>query len=597
MPCTCIASCKQWLTGTNFFVYWSHFLSAWGDRMWSFGVGLFLINISPESLQLTAAYGLSIGLSVLLFGALVGDIVDASPRLKAAQIALVLQNVFVVVCAVVVYLFLVFRTEILSYGSWTTYVMYTVIIILSILSTLTSMARKIAVEKDWIVEMCGKDFDRLATMTATLRRIDLATQVLAPIATGLIMSFVGVHFGALFIGGWNLCSVVIEYYFLWKVYNTVPALKRKKDLKKSQVVAQDQDNEELPALEAEDTAEGFKVLKAGGDPQSTSKEDTSGITDGKKSEQKASTLDIMEQLSPGHSEQVQNEDEEKNKRQECRCPRMFNSLERLYRGWPVYASYNVLHAGIALACLYMTVLGFDSVTIGYAKMQGVSEGMVGLTMGISALFGIFGTFMYPVMRRRLGLTRTGIFGFSFEIMSLIFCVVSVWMPGSQFNFIRAFSYDSGLTPSNCTQDPNELRSYNQSYNATLDVNATETCNEDNGQPESYLSIALLLTGISMARFGLWIADLSITQLFMERVLESERGKVNGVQSSLNQLMDMCKFLMVVLAPYEHQFGLLVLISFIFICIGWLFYAFFLHKDRGHFFHFEKCLIGCGKVSA
>lgn len=84
-------------------------------------------------------------------------------------------------------------------------------------------------------------------------------------------------------------------------------------------------------------------------------------------------------------------------------------------------------------------------------MQGVSEGMVGLTMGISASFGIFGTFMYPVMRRRLGLTRTGIFGLSFEIMSLIFCVVSVWMPGSPFNFIRAFSYDSGLTPSNCTQ--------------------------------------------------------------------------------------------------------------------------------------------------
>lgn len=71
-------------------------------------------------------------------------------------------------------------------------------------------------------------------MTASLRRIDLATQVLAPIATGLIMSFAGVEFGALFIGGWNLGSVVIEYYFLWKVYNTVPALKKKKDLNKSQ---------------------------------------------------------------------------------------------------------------------------------------------------------------------------------------------------------------------------------------------------------------------------------------------------------------------------------------------------------------------------
>ncbi|CAG5116589.1 unnamed protein product [Candidula unifasciata] len=600
MPC--IVSCKQWLTGTNFFVYWSHFLSAWGDRMWSFGVGLFLINISPDSLQLTAAYGLSMGLSVLLFGALVGDIVDATPRLKAAQTALVLQNLFVVACAVVVYLFLVFRSEILSFGDWTMYVTYTVIILLSVLSKLTSMARQIAVEKDWIVEICGTDFDKLATMTATLRRIDLTTQVLAPIATGLIMSFAGVHFGALFIGGWNLCSVVVEYYFLWKVYNTVPALKKKKDLKKSQVsaVAEDvvDDNEELPALTAEDNTE---ALDAADDTQGAHKEDNSNTLDGTKSKLRTTTLDIMEHLSnvnerSGDPEQIQSVEEKTVKRQKCRCSRMFNSFERLYRGWPVYASYNVLHAGIALACLYMTVLGFDSVTVGYAKMQGVTEGMVGLAMGIAALFGIFGTFMYPVMRRRLGLTRTGIFGFSLEIMCLILCVVSVWMPGSRFNLSHALGHDPGLSAnSNCTQDPTELKNSNQSYNATSDVNVTLDCYEATIQQESYLSVALLLTGIAMARFGLWIADLTVTQLFMERVKESERGKVNGVQSALNQLMDMCKFLMVVLAPYDYQFGLLVLISFTFICIGWLFYALFLHKDRGHFFHFEKCLIGCGKV--
>lgn len=41
----------------------------------------------------------------------------------------------------------------------------------------------------------------------------------------------------------------------------------------------------------------FKALKSGGDTQSTSKEDISDITDGKKCGQKASTLDIMEHLS------------------------------------------------------------------------------------------------------------------------------------------------------------------------------------------------------------------------------------------------------------------------------------------------------------
>ena len=71
-------------------------------------------------------------------------------------------------------------------------------------------------------------------MTAILRRIDLATQILSPIATGFIISFIGVEYGALFIGGWNVLSVFAEYYLLWKVYNTVPSLRKVKDLRKSE---------------------------------------------------------------------------------------------------------------------------------------------------------------------------------------------------------------------------------------------------------------------------------------------------------------------------------------------------------------------------
>ncbi|KAJ8314094.1 hypothetical protein KUTeg_008655 [Tegillarca granosa] len=52
-----------------------------GDRMWQFGVGLFLIDLAPESLQLTAIYGFASGGAVLLFGALIGDWVDNTARL------------------------------------------------------------------------------------------------------------------------------------------------------------------------------------------------------------------------------------------------------------------------------------------------------------------------------------------------------------------------------------------------------------------------------------------------------------------------------------------------------------------------------------
>ena len=88
--------------------------------------------------------------------------------------------------------------------------------------------------------------------------------------------------------------------------------------------------------------------------------------------------------------------------------------------------------------------------------------------------------------------------------------------------------------------------------------------------------------------GLWTADLAITQLFLEAVVEKERGVVNGVQSSLNKLMDVLKFALVVAIPDTETFGFLIITSFSFICLGWLLYAVFLRKDRGHIFHCPRC---------
>lgn len=94
-----------------------------------------------------------------------------------------------------------------------------------------------------------------------------------------------------------------------------------------------------------------------------------------------------------------------------------------------------------------------------------------------------------------------------------------------------------------------------------------------------------------------MADLTITQLFLEHVKEKERGIVNGVQTSLNKLMDMLKFLMVIAAPEPQVFGILVLISFSFIILGWISYAKYSHGVRGHLFHFDKIRkCECGDAS-
>ena len=43
---------------------------------------------------------------------------------------------------------------------------------------------------------------------------------------------------------------------------------------------------------------------------------------------------------------------------------LFDPFIVLYTGWRTYARQKVVFAGIALATLYMTVIGFDSITIG-----------------------------------------------------------------------------------------------------------------------------------------------------------------------------------------------------------------------------------------
>ncbi len=50
--------------------------------MWQFAVGLFLVELSPQSLRLTATYGFASGGAILLFGAIIGHWVDTTPRLK-----------------------------------------------------------------------------------------------------------------------------------------------------------------------------------------------------------------------------------------------------------------------------------------------------------------------------------------------------------------------------------------------------------------------------------------------------------------------------------------------------------------------------------
>ncbi|KAK7508554.1 hypothetical protein BaRGS_00000120 [Batillaria attramentaria] len=508
------------LKTTYVFVYISHFLSAWGDRMWSFGVGLFLLGIASENLQLPATYGLASGLAVFILGALIGDWVDSTARLRAAQLSLVLQNLFVVICAGGVYAYLFLESQIKEIeGSWAVPLCHAGIIAVAVLSDLASVARVIAVERDWIVKICQTDTDMLATKRDVRMEEDRETD----------------------------------------------------NSKSREKPPQQQTAQPLPETSFSESRDA--------DAEQRKKLSTS--QDGSEASSVASESTALLGGDAGKN-QAGNGPPVKKAKGGC-CGRLLYQILTLRRGWRTYMRLQCGTGRPALACLYMTVLGLTT------SPQASSESIVGVLMGVSAVFGMIGTFHLP---RHEAPGGAGSDRYHRLVVSglacLSLCVVSVWMPGSPFDpFYLSRSPDTvnastllpaSVTPRVCACVGTAATPPSRPTRPLAGHEAGKTTSQS----------PLLMAGIVLARFGLWMADLSITQLFLEEVIETERGIVNGVQSSLNKMMDVLKFLLVVAVPDTETFGFLIIISFAFVSLGWLLYAIFVRKARGHFFHVPKC---------
>lgn len=527
----CCDTVRDFFTSAKFLIYLGHALSTWGDRMWNFAVAVFLVELYGNSLLLTAVYGLVVAGSVLLLGAIIGDWVDKNPRLKVAQTSLLVQNCSVILCGILLMVVFQFKEQLtILYDGWLLTTCYIMVITIANIANLASTAMSITIQRDWVVVVAGDDRSSLADMNATVRIIDQMTNILAPMLVGQIMAF-GSHFmGCGFIAGWNLCSMCLEYFLLWKVYQKTPALAIKAGQK-------DTDNQELKQLNIQKELE---------------------LTDG-----------------PVEGSQLMNESavvkSEKEKNPGC-CYQMSEPVRTFRDGWVAYYNQNIFFAGMSLAFLYMTVLGFDCITTGYAYTQGLNGSILSLLMGASAISGILGTVAFTWMRKKCGLIRTGFIAGIVQLSCLMLCVASVFAPGSPFDLsISPFqSMVSHLLGDNAALPEATMASLVTTEVPSV-LNISTMHSEEVPHIESYLSVSLLFAGVIAARMGLWSFDLTVTQLIQENVAESERGVINGVQNSMNYLLDLLHFVMVILAPNQEAFGLLVIISVSFVAMGHMMY--------------------------
>ena len=496
-------------------LYIGHSLSSWGDRMWQFAVPLLLLDLDTTKLTLAAAYGLVTSVTVLVLGPVVGDWIDRTPRLKAIRISLLTQNSFVVMTSLLLFFNRLYKTELVSYKKLIEFLA----IALGSVSYLASSSCGIIVQRDWVVVICQDDNDALATLNATLRRINLVTKLVSPLFCGELMSALSLTWGAAFISVWNFFSMFVEYNILKAVYNRVPELSKKQ-------------------LKSQDEAK------------------------------------LLSDTYENGSEKIELEYDKKEKPHSY-FEIVMNSVLSLKSSWKLFFNQPIALPCFGFSFVYLTVLGFGYITIAYAYHQCFNELMMGLLTTATAITGIVATFIYPILRQKIGLIKTGLFFAAAQTSTLVLCVSSVFLEGSPLSFSQTEYYsnvairnESSLTTNFATKK--------------YETNLLITCLEGVTPPSSFLSLSVLMSGIILARIGLWGFDLTITQLVQENIQQDDRGAFSGVQNSLNHMCEILMFLLVIAFPGIEQFGILVIISSVTVSTCYLMYAIYSYRELKKF---------------
>ncbi|XP_020085847.1 solute carrier family 40 member 1-like isoform X1 [Ananas comosus] len=364
-------------------MYVGHFLARWGARMWEFSVGLYMINIWPDSLLFTALYGVVESASTALFGPVIGSLVDRLTYLQVLRFWLLSQNLSFVVAGCSVTALLVFYG--LKSTAFATFLLLVALTNISgAVAVLSTLAGTILIEREWVVVISGGQPPEVLTkMNSVIRRIDLICKLLAPVFAGFIISFISLKASAVIFALWNMISVWLEYWLLKSVYNGIPALNESSKRR----------NEKLIPTES---LESSSILPV---------ENESSISTENRnldSETPDWKISLMENFS----------------------------VIPCFDSWAVYMRQEVVLPGIALAFLYFTVLSFGTLMTATLDWKGIPAYVISLARGFSAIVGITATVAYPIVHSRLSTLRTGLWSIWMQWCFLLVCVASIWVYNS-----------------------------------------------------------------------------------------------------------------------------------------------------------------------
>jgi iron-regulated transporter 1 len=163
----------------------------------------------------------------------------------------------------------------------------------------------------------------------------------------------------------------------------------------------------------------------------------------------------------------------------------------------------------ALALLYFTVLSFHGVMTVYLKVEGSSDVSISIFRGAGAVFGIFSTVVFPCVTGRISLP-------TLSAMSVLFQLIFISLGAVPLSLNILFSRDV-------------LLNLFQGFTA-------------------------------VSRFGLWLADLAISQYTQETTDTKVLGSVQGTQRSVCALFELLSYVATLVFSDPTQFSILMYFS-------------------------------------
>ncbi|KAI9814369.1 MAG: hypothetical protein M1827_003224 [Pycnora praestabilis] len=410
----------------------------------------------------------------------------------------------------------------------------------------------ISMERDWVPILSSPASDPslpvydLTHLNAVMRRIDLICQLLAPVVISVIISTTSsVRIGIIVVAATNSLSCGLEWWSLRRVWNEHGRLRQPKA-----------SNEQSTGLQDSTAQTSQPLWNLPGSVERTSSNTVTWIQDQAKSVQQ-------------------------------------------------YFLSDVWMPSISLSLLHLSVLSYSATFVTYLLSVGFSLNLITVARAIGSIVEISSTLVTPWGVHYLsstprnpqnhmagfvdeeaeevllqldeeqqprhgpaGLERFGLWGISWQLLNLAPVVLALWQVSPQPSVSGA-----SKAPPSITLLPRVL-----ALTSPLNI-----------QPAETLSLFFFL---SASRLGLWIFDLTTQQLTQTRIPPVRRSSFAGTEMSFVSLFELGQWIAAAVFHKPEQFRWLALGSFGAVVVSTALYSFWVWRQRGHLFHWEKIGKSC-----